>query len=52
MISDVAEFCGGHAVNSGIERHVWAFLHEKKKTPDAVHLLPGLDNNVGEGGEM
>jgi len=50
LISDVVEFCGGHAVNNGIERHVWAFLHEKKT--DAVHLLPGLDNSVGEGGEM
>ena len=33
-----------------IERHVWAFLHEKM--PDAFLPVPGIDVDIGKGSVM
>ena len=50
LISDVAEFGGGHAIHNGIERHGWAFLHEE--IPDAFLPVPSIDDDIGKGSVM
>jgi hypothetical protein len=38
---------GERAVDNGVERHAWAFLHGE--IPDIVHPFSGLDDSVDEG---